>query len=365
MATPAPTWRVVYANYAGVKYAELTDISSPKYSFPLYQARTIRGKIPIHSIGGVAMMQNGGEGLLFLYQDNVLRMTCEVTTMEVVGSPDEKSIAFVGTETMWARLSKRLIGISQAGYSISTATDKGAALVTLLNSLNTTAASGLTATSTASSTIAGGPWRYKPYTDLMTELAMTLNGFEWEQTPIDPASVAGTTGQIAFKARVGSAKPNVVFEYGYGTRANLREYRWITDTSNLVNLFYNLPPGYPDTGAQPVVVGLDLTSYVAKGRRDYLLESDLTNQAARQALCDQHVAIRKNPRQTFEFQPVIYDGTGRVPRPIVDYKTGDTIRGRVKDEGVLMLEADVRIYNIDVEPDAQGAETVTLTVIRE
>jgi hypothetical protein len=174
---------------------------------------------------------------------------------------------------------------------------------------------------------------------------------------------SGRSGIIHLEPVVGSAKPETIFEYGSG-RVNIHDYRWITSMEGVVNLLYSVSPDFTDTTVYPVLTSADAASQTARGVREEVLQSTLTDNALRQALLDEHIAVRAEPRTIFEIKPAHDDGTGRVPAPFEEYDVGDTITTRIREaNGNIILTGDVRVWGFEVDLSEEGLEGVTLTLI--
>lgn len=358
---------MVLTSFANANVGEILDARDRAFDFRLNQAGTIAFKQDLASPQATQLLSQE-EGYIKLYRGATLAMVAEITSLETVADEDGHSVACVATESMWVRLAKRLIGKSSAGLKGPTsATDQGTFLNTTLADLNTANNTGIatTGTITASTTITGGVWRYKPFLELVQELAASVNGFDFWQVPVDPAGgVPGRTGTFNIAPLKGTTKANVGFEYGDGLH-NADSYQLLIDNSQLINQDYVLPPSFPDNPGLNVVNATDAASVTSRGLREEVVPSDLNSDTLRTWIAGEHILVRKKPRKQFVIQPSIDDDTGRVPEFLVDYTTGDTIRGRVRDGELLLLDATVRVYGAKIEPDDEGLERVSLTLVNE
>lgn len=219
---------------------------------------------------------------------------------------------------------------------------------------------GIDSTTKESVGITGGPWNYKSFIEWMQELAFTLNGFDFWQTPLDPVTNAGVSGQLNVESVRGSAKSEVIFEFGTG-KNNLTDYSYVLNGENLITRGWSLPPAFPN--GQVVSAG-DWTAISAFRLREEVIQSDLVAAGLRQRLTSEHINIRKRYRRVFTFTPQVEDGT-RTPRFGIDYNIGDYVVGRVRDKGVLLLAGIVRVYGANVEVDENGMTKTTLTLVQE
>lgn len=382
-------------DWSATNVGDLANATDRKFSFKLNQPQTVSFTLPITDPLAAEIISAVGNAtgmpIIKLYRDTTLKMVAEVLTTELVSASPNNAIRVVAVETMWNRLTKRLLPDSKTrlGYTIKTPTERSAAISEQLNDLNGDTPSGIEpgstigystltsftnqpatgtittteavdGTSNASNTITGGPWSYKPFLEWVQELAFTLNGFDFWQDPLDPVINAGVSGLLNIADTRGAAKPEAIFEYGTG-KANVTEYSYSLSGDTLLNTAHGLPPAWPSGVA---VVARDWNALAAFRQREEVVSSDLVSQSLRQQLMNEHVSVRKQYRRVFTFVPQIEDGT-RTPRFSVDYDIGDYVEGRVRDEGLLLLQGAVRVYGADVEVSNEGQIKTTLTLVQE
>jgi hypothetical protein len=371
MPTPTPLWRMVLADLAGNPVGELFDVRDRRFSFMLNHPGTATFEVDLINPMAAELLTRK-EGLILIYRGTTLRMVAELMTMEVAGTggeQNEHSISCTALETMWVRLQNRLVGKSNLGVNtlgmngadIDGNIDRGLMVWKLLDTINAESPTGINFGSlqTTSTINAANAWHYKPFLELLQEVSGTASGFDFRQVPIQPAGT-GVTGSLDIRANLGVARPNVIYEYGFG-KANAKDYKWIVSRENLINRGIALPSGFPQAGALEVATVSDATSITARGLREAVVSSDLLEYDLRQQLATEHVALRKLPMERFFFQPAL----NAEYVPLDDFELGDTITGRVYDEGILRLAADVRVYGVTVEPDNLGNENVSLTLVDE
>ncbi len=360
----APQWQMVYADLDGNNLADITDVSDRQFNFPLNSAGTITGKMNLlhPAIGKVLGTK---PGLVKLYKHRQLAMVAETSTFQLSGSGSERSLVFVATEAPWVRLDKRRIGRAAEGVTY-TSLDRGEIARQIVESENDRYETGIrTASITASSTVTAGPWYVKKASEAIKELGNSLYGYDVWFDPHDPAD--DPTDVLAYMniAPVrGGERENAVFEYGTG-RANMRDYEWLIDMQAQINVAISLPPGYPDNLGLTLIQDQDLASVAAIGLREDTVENELVDDTLRAELVEEHVTVRKVPRNLYKFNPHYDDQSGRVPQFLVDYNLGDVVRARVDDANVLQIDGLVRVYGVQVNLDSQGGEEVTLTVVEE
>jgi hypothetical protein len=361
------------------QYGELVDATERLFSFSLNRPEQITFQLPMDAPHAFDIMNHPDGTILLTYKGTVVMVT-EIQTLELVGEGEVHSIAVNCVSSMWVRFAKALIGDTRAGRKGPTsATDQGTWLSGnttgyVLYDYNAKTFGGVSAHTwilpgnvTASGNISGGVWRYKPLIELVQELSATTSGFDFWQNYTDPRSgSAGTASAGTFDIAPvkGTTKSNVVFEYGTA-QPNAQRYSFLTDTANMLTRIVSLPPDYPDGVGADIVALNDTTRAAAVGYRQEILDSDLSAKDLRQALAQDHLDIRKNPRKLFTIDPYIQIGDGRVPEALVDYTTGDIVRGRVVDHDTTLIDGNVRVYGIQIGLDDAGAQTDTLTVVAE
>jgi hypothetical protein len=365
---------------------ELANASERAFSFKLNQPQTVAFTLPLNDPLGAEIVSATNSltdvPVIKVYRENTLMMVAEVMTADLKGGMSDHSIAVVAVETMWARFAKRLIGKSSAGYSVTTATAKNKILFDLLTTLNTESNTGIDSQAIASaattgtydvqgSTVevtagntavkfTGGPWRYKPFLELIQELGLTYNGFDFWQSPLDPVTNAGLSGALEIEDVRGTTKEDAIFEFGVG-KANVVEYGFLMTNEERITQAHCLPPGFPSGQ----VASASSTLGASRVRlREAVVANDLTDYTFRQQLAENHVFVREVPRRIFTFVPNVEDGD-RTPRFGIDFNIGDFVTGRVMDQGTLTLAALVRVYGAEVQVDVNGQIKTTLTLVQE
>lgn len=364
----APKWRFELAELDGDKIGDITGVRDRKVTYMLVKPQTVAFTMDL-SHGMMPDLLSRQHVLIKAYRENDLQMVAETTAMQVLGDSSAHSIRVVATEQPWVKLRKRLIGRSAAGVSF-TSTDRSYIAAQVLALANAEAATGtnIGGIQPSNSVASAGTWHYKPVLEAITELGAPLNGFDFWFTPVEPTggNVNSTNARLNIAPVRGSFQANAVFEYGTG-KANARAYEWQITLGDRLSRAYALPAKYPNNDGIVVVSSVDSATETAIGRREEVVPHDLGDPEGdfRQMLTDEHIRIRKNPKQIFLIQPAYDDGTGRVPSFLKDYNIGDLVEGRVKDQDLLMLDAWVRVYGAEVSLDDQGAEEITLALVNE
>jgi hypothetical protein len=307
---------------------------------------------------------------LKVYRNRLLLFHGPVISAELAGedATGTPTVAVGAADPSW-RFSKRLAGKSQSGTAFTAGPpDRLTIAETLINTANTESIDGLTShtgvailgqTCGSTASYIAGP--YKPLDQCIADMSQTLAGFDWRIDPVEYSS--GVLGNFKAAALLGSTQTGAVFEYQGKANARVPNYqRGITDSANKV---YSIPDGGPADAAL-VREAHDNTSVTARGRYEDVVDtSNITVAAHRDAVLNDHILYRKNPKQVLSFSPDFNDYTGRVPEYGVDYQIGDSVRARVLYNGVQLIDGYVRVYKMQFDIDANSKETLTPTVVNE
>lgn len=363
-----PQWRFALARPDGTLLADISEARERSLHFALNRPQTLTLKLDL-THPALSHLLTEEDCLVYAYKQNEHVMTAEVSTLQTVGDDSgEHSVVCVATECPWVRLARRYLGQSTNG-TYHEGVDRGN--IALWEIAVTNALGGYTGieggSAVATSTVNAGPWYYKPVLEAIMELAADAEGYDFWFDPEIP-SAANNYRVATFHCAPlrGAVREDVIFEYGHG-RHNARQYEWMADLQHRITRAISLPPTYPNNLGLQAKVATDSVTESIPGqvRREDIVQNDLVDDTLRQKLVDEHVAVRKNPRNIYQIQPHVDDGTLRVPRALLDYHCGDIITGRVKDSDILLLDGQVRVYGIDIEIDANGLESVTLTLVDE
>lgn len=362
-------WQFVLTELNGTQIAELLNASDRRVALSLNRVPVLSGRVRLDNSYADRLL--ACNVLVKAYRNSVLRFVGPVIAAEEVSDGQAASVAFNAAGPLW-RLGHRLIGKTAAGYTHGTAgapVDTTTLLSTVLSTVNTDSYTGIDAgTLTSTGTTSYVAWApYKPALEGISEIANALGGPDFEVAPQEPSTVAGGTriGLLNASAAIGSSKPAAVFEYGVG-RKNVASYNRQVTVETMLNAAYGLPSS--SDGAGTVVTATDATSITAYGRLEGVVPSDGTADL-RQRLVNEHVRIRKIPRQLIRFAPTREDPDrpGRVPQFGVDFIIGDAVPFRAvmrRQDGTVStrVNASLRIYAVDFTIDDQGLETPTFTL---
>lgn len=359
----SPVWTFTLADMQRNRLADLTLTKERKITTRLNRPTSLEVTMEMLNPAMSVLMNEPNQHLLIQARRNGTLITqSEIAAGDMAGAAG--TIKLSGTCTAYARLIPRHIGTVSPREWISTrrATVASQALGDLNTDKDTLIVANVVDAG-ATGLVSAGPYGFKPFFELLNEIGESDFGYDHYMVP--DASTAGLYGTLYIQSIRGTAKPNVVFEYGTGQR-NARDWGLKWDTASRITRAISLPPG---TGYSPITRPTSALTAIEDtegiGRREAIVESDLYNTSLRTALLDEHIAVRQNPRQLFVIQPAISEQAAGQPQPFVDYDVGDIIEGRVYDNGVVYLDAQVRIYGITITLDENGTESVELLLINE
>lgn len=245
-----PLWRFEYATLAGTALAEVTNVRSRRLTYQLNAPTTVEFTMNLLDPAMDDLLTNP-HGLVKCYKRGVLRMVAEVTSLQLVGREGERSIRVLATEAPWIRLEKRLIGQAVNGAYYE-AMDRAAIVVAALKEVNDIADTKVKTGSIAATSIAtAGPFYFKPVGELIRDLGLPLNGYDWWYSPADPAT-DGAVGYLNISPLRGALRNDAIFEFGIG-RTNVREYELQIDAQQIITRAISLPPSFPDNLGLEVV----------------------------------------------------------------------------------------------------------------
>jgi hypothetical protein len=356
-------WTLVYAKLDGTNLADISGADERKMTWLLNKPSTCEFTLNLlHP--AVEHIFAEPHGLIKAYKDRKLVGVWETLSVQGAGEGEQRTLKIVGSEPGFIRLQRRYIGQTLNGF-YSASADRAAVAADLIYTENLRYSTGIAIGNIQPTSLAQvGPWWTKQALEAIDELATPLNGFDYWFEPADPKLASGIVARFNAAPVRGVSRPLAHWQYGTG-RVNLRSYEVIVDSTHRISRAISLPSSYPDNLTLDLIYQDDITIWSEIGIREDVVENDLIETGLREALVREHVAIRKNPRIIYRFQPHIDDRTGRVPRYPFDYNVGDIVRGSVNDQNVLILDGWVRVFGVEVTLDKEGREDVTLTLVDE
>lgn len=365
------TWRFILTDSTFTPVGEILNASERKITLPLNKVPTAAFKVRLdHPLADTLLTTNcylkayrtiaGGTPSLEYYGP--------IVSAEENIDSNGQSIAVNSAGAAWV-LSKRLTGKSSTG---TTVTNDRAVLARLaISGTNNDGETHIdwagTYTSGSSFTYTFGP--YKTVLDTINELGNTIDGFDWRIDPIENFANGQVTGNKIgmFNAATvfGSEQDEALFEYGTG-RANIAAYKRSVSRDTQANKVYHNADTGADSPGYPTKFSSDADSIATWGLMEDVAQGSLQDNVMRQKLVDEHVLVRKNPRQLIEFTPHIDpNDSGRLPVFRRDYYIGDTVHARAFYNGQQRFDVLPRVWVVTFDLSAEGTEQLTLTLADE
>lgn len=295
------------------------------------------------------------------YRAGSLKFFGPIISAEEAASSDSATVAVTAGGAAWL-MTKRLTGKSATGRLFSTVTDRAVIARTLIAEANAENNTGIDTSAAVGSgstiTYTAGPFR--TLYDVVTELATGYDAFDWRVLPVENYSRGVVTSQSigTFNAQplIGATQPEAIFEWGTGRR-NVKSYSRIRDRSSQANQVYHIASAGPDAPGYPTVVANDPTSIASYRLLEDIAQADLTDYALRTQLVQEHIRVRKTPREVIKFEPHIDpQGVGILPVFGVDYDIGDFVTFRAAYGGAARINALLRIWGVQFSIDDNGVE---------
>lgn len=358
-----PVWEFLLTDLSGNTLGELTNADTRQVNLPLNRVPTATCRIPTTHYLAPYVTDPAFDCLVKCYRNGTLVFIGPVVSGQEASDGKSSSIVITASSPLW-RLNYRLLGVSSAGTAYGTQAvpvNLGAMVTFALATANTQGYTGISdGTYAVTSTGAVGTYFFKPVLEAITEIGTSATGYDFEAAPMEPTNIGQPWPQIAAMNAsdlIGTVKPGVVFEYGTGV-ANVIAY------SNAVTRDGMLNSGYmeqPAAASHAGIIGtFDAPSITARGAFHGLVDNGGAEwDILRNALLNQNIAVRKNPRQIVSFTPA----PNTVPRPLIEYIVGDTVRARIMHNSVMRLDKMMRVYGIQFDIDKQSNESPTLTLI--
>lgn len=367
------SWAFILTDRNFVPQGEILNASSRQVALPLSKLSTASFQVRLDNPLVDQLMTT--EGYIKCYRRTrttnwALQHYGPIISAEAAGDKDKGTVTVNSVGAGWI-LQKRLAGKSKFGAAY-VATDRAIvarALIDQTNSDNETGIDTTIYTPSSGSTVTYTAGPYKPVMDCITELATALDGFDWTFNIIDNFANGMVTGQkiAAFLALplITNVRPDAVFEWGVG-RNNVSTFKWQVSRDTQANKVYHNTANGPDAPGFPTVSALDAQSITDWKLLEDLANADLLDNDMRQNLVNEHVAVRAQPRQVFEFSPHIDPSdAGRLPIYGVEWFLGDQVRARVAFGSKTKFDAMVRCYGVQFDINEFGVEQQTLTLVEE
>lgn len=354
----AARWQFILTDQAFNPIGELLNIKDRSISLGLNRLDTASFKMRLDNPLSDSLIET--MGFIKGYRNGILRFYGPVVTAEEAGAGNEFSLAVNAMSAGWF-LQHRYVGLSSTGVTYGTATDKAAIAKNLIDITNSSGDTHIdTSTpvgSEASITYQAGP--SKKLYDCITELGTGSDAFDWRILPIDNFAngvVTGTKiGSFVAQPLLGALQPEAIFEFGSGRR-NIKGYNRAINRETQANRIWHIPSAGIKLGETPPSRS-DASSITEYGVIEDVLQTDITDSLMVNSLLDEHIAIRRWPRQVLSFEPHIDpQGRGTLPEFGADYDVGDFVRARIVHAGITRVDGLVRIWGVTFSIDDNGVE---------
>jgi hypothetical protein len=365
-------WRFIVTDRSGVAFGELTGAAyDRKLRLALNGVATGSFRTRMDHPLNEALL-DAGATMVKVYDGETLRCVGPIVSFDEAGGVGGGTIAYTFADGGW-RWAKRHIGKDLTGAAPyknpstgAGSVDSGQIAKDLIDLINAESPTGIEVGASYLTGIGNrvGPWQFKPLLEAIADLSGPIDGFDWQITPKEPA--AGIIGTFNCYPAIGIAASNAVFEFGMG-RENVESWKRIGNADSLMNIGYALPPSYPDVSQGKVQVSgaPDPDSLARYGLLEDVVPTDFAPDDMRLRVIQEHVRIRRAPRQTVSFEPMI----GNAPVYGSDYSIGDVFPFRaaevVDGEKQVRIDALLRLYAIEWNIDNNGQAKATLTVAGE
>jgi hypothetical protein len=355
----AAKWQFVLTDAQLRPVGELLNVKDRQVSLSLNKVDNLSFKLRLDNPLAEPLLSD--LGYIKAYRGKKLVYFGPIVSAEEAGDTSGASVAVTSAGAAWF-LQKRLTGTSATGRIFTTVTDRAEIARTLIAEANAGSDTGIATTGIAQSgsliTYTAGPFR--TLYDVLTELATGVDAFDWRVLPVenfvDGAVTSGKIGVFVAEPVIGDYQDEAVFEWGAG-RNNMKSYSRIMDRSTQANQVFHIASAGPDAPGYPTVLANDLTSVGNYRLLEDIAQADLSSLTLRQQLVNEHVRVRKNPRQIIKFEPHIDpQDTGYLPEFGREYDVGDFVRVRISSAGVVRVDAWLRIWGVTFSIDDNGIE---------
>lgn len=360
----APVWSLQLTDLAFNPVGEVLNASGRAINVGLGRVDTASFLIRLDN--PLVKYLDGDLGYVKAYRNGVLMFFGPVISTEEAGERESATLAVNAAGAPWV-LAHRLVGKTATGFVQATLRDRALIVKDMIDAANAENETHIATTGSISAASASSYQAspYKPLSECLTDLAATLDGFDWRFLPVENFAAGVVTGQKigTFSAApvLGSTRGEAIFEWGAGRNNTVSYKRARTRDTQANKVYHNIDAG-PDQPNAPTVTQSDADSIAKWGLLEDLAQADILDNGLRQRLVDEHVRVRKNPRQTLEFQPHLDDASGRIPQYGTDYSVADTVRVRVGYNGVTRYDVLMRVWAANFSIDDMGVETLSLTV---
>lgn len=367
------TWRFILTDLAGVEVGEIFQARGRKVTLPLNGLPTVTFSVDLINpmadvILGASAMQRINL-LLKAYRNGQRLFVGPLSAAEEVATGDEDSLSVTASGPLW-RLYRRMVGRDTIGYADGTPLahkDLGEIAGNMIQVTN--AVDGFTGIDIGVLGASSSSYLERVYFKKIAEAILELGpgllgGYDFEIAPVEPVDLPGQglkIGTFNTAGALGQTRPNAVFEHGTGKR-NVSGYRRPI-AGEVTNRVWMLPPGFPDSSEPTwtMQTASDPVSIAARQLQEEAIASELGPNDLRAKLGQEHIRIRKQPREL-----VIWTPAPNIALEYgVDYTVGDIVEGRAVRNGRVRYDAFFRLFGAEFDIGDLGGDQLALTMVSE
>lgn len=363
------SWQLTDSTFKPI--GEIVNFREAKLLLPLNKINTASFNIRLDNPLAASMISD--LGYLKVYRNKVLLFYGPLITVAEVGTGDTSTIQVNAAGPEWI-FSYRYRGRQASGIKQLGSEARSAKFVAHIASANSDAETHIDYTTgpiSGGSTAIYETTPYRTIAEVLDDMSNTAEGFDWDIIPqenyVNGDVISQKIGKIIIANEINVEQANVVFEWGEG-RNNISSFTRTVDRTTLANRAWNFTSAGPEAPGAPTVSDEDATSISTYGLQEALISANILNTTLRQALVNENVEVRKNPRQTIVFQPTTIVGpnplteVSNVPSVGIDFKVGDSVRVRIVQNKVVHFDGMVRVWGAEYALDENLKETQTLTL---
>lgn len=361
-------WQVLLTDLNGSLHGELVGVKDLKVYQPLMRVPTCTFTVPIWNPYINTLMDN--DCLIKAYRTDPvtggksLAFHGPVVSGDENGSAEAQSVAVTAAGPLW-RLSKRIIPGSDAPlglkYPVTGELSLGEIAHWIVTTCNGGGMTGIKTNDLApglpTGVLAAGT--LKNAGEALAEIASGLNTFEFDMVPIEPEA----TGSFPYIAAMNvygvvgyNSRPDAIFEYGT-SKANVASYQRIVSREGMLTKGYIVSDNWQEPNTPNGLLTTTADNVGSRGLfEDVVPEGGLRDNTLRTYILNEHIAVRKNPREIINFTCA----TGARPSPGIDFQLGDFVRCRAVQRGSVRFDAMFRVWGITYNLGATGNENIEL-----
>lgn len=367
-------WQLLLTDLTGAVHGEIVGAKDLKVSNPLMRVPQCSFTVPLWHTWASTMMDT--DCLVKAYRTDpvtgtkTLMFHGPVVTGHENAAGTAQTISVTSAGPLW-RLSKRIIPGSDVptGLTYPASGEMSLGLIAhyILDSVNgaSNGMTGIKKNPTITGTIPNGrlaAGNLKNAGEALAELSAGLNSFEFDIVPTEPETTgqanAPYIGTMNVASTIGFVSRNdAVFEYSGGHRGNITSYERIVSREGLMTKGYIASDVWRDPSTAHPLQTSTSDNVTTRGLfEDVVPDGSLRDNAVRTLLLNEHIMVRKNPKQVIIFTVA----PGVRPSPGLDYFLGDFVRARAVVRGSVRFDAMFRVWGITYSLGDSGNEQIEL-----